>query len=173
MSIAEKYARATISSNLRDDAHHHNTESLAAVALSDPDKINGIGHLLMRVKVANDASSYPALSVKWTVIVESKSINRKWPSHVVAHKVAKASLDHFLNDRCPICTGIGHLPLAGASRPVLSDDPCPACNGQGTRALECNARTLDYVQSMVETLHDLMRHAAGRAMQKLSNDMEF
>ena len=43
------------SANLKDDAHHHATEVLAAAALS-----RDLGTKLFRVKYAGDATSYPA-----------------------------------------------------------------------------------------------------------------
>lgn len=171
MGMIQRYSRATQSSNLMDDAQHHQTEPLAAVALSDVG-IDGIGNLLFRVKYANDGTSYNDLLAKWTAIVEKKAINRKWPSHITAKTVAALSLDHFLNDVCPGCTGKGHMPIAGASRPILSDDPCPVCDGKGTLEPQCDKRLLDYVRDMVESLNETTRHAAGTAMKKLADDMQ-
>ena len=60
MNVIEKDTRATSASNLRDDAHHHQTEVLAAAALS-----GGIGTLLFRAKWGGDASTIPARRERW------------------------------------------------------------------------------------------------------------
>ncbi|MBV8666716.1 MAG: hypothetical protein JO269_09550 [Burkholderiaceae bacterium] len=170
MGIIGKYARATQSSNLMDDELHHNTEPLAAVALSGGADINAIGNLLFRVKYANDATSYNHLLESWIKIVAGKAVTRKWPSHILAPIVAKVSLDHFLNDVCPACSGKGHLPIFGA--PILSDDPCRVCDGRGTLKVSADRRCIKQVEDMVETLNDFVRMAAGNAMRKLADDME-
>ncbi|HEX8957677.1 MAG TPA: hypothetical protein VF798_15460 [Burkholderiaceae bacterium] len=169
MGIVERYCRATQSSNLMDDAQHHSTEALAAVALSDLG-INGIGNLLFRVKYANDATSYHRLAAKWEAIVIGKAANRKWPSHVPPKKVAQLALAHFLNDVCRGCSGKGHLPINGA--PVLSDEPCPVCDGRGTVDVDCERRLEDYVRDMVESLNEMVRHAGALALRKLAGAME-
>jgi hypothetical protein len=169
MGIVEKYCRATQSSNLKDDAQHHSTEALAAVALSDLG-FNGIGNLLFRVKYANDATSYRRLAERWETIVLAKSQHRKWPSHVPPKKVAELALAHFLNDVCPGCSGKGHLPLDAA--PILSDDPCPVCAGRGTVDVDCERRLEDYVKDMVESLNEMVRHAGALALRKLAGVLE-
>jgi hypothetical protein len=160
------------SSNLRDDAQHHNTEPLAAVALSGGQGVLAIGNLLFRTKYANDATSYPELLAKWKVIVAAKAAHRKWPKHIVAAKVANMSLDHFLNDVCPVCTGRAHVPIENGGRAVLSDRPCPACQGTGTKPLQCEPNWKDYILDMVESLNDITRNAADVAMRKLARDMD-
>lgn len=165
-NIAQKYSRATQTSDLKDDAHHHQTEVLAAVALSSE-----LGSLLFRVKFGNDATSHKALLEKWLVIVGKKSVFRSWPSHVAQDKVAQASLEYWLCDLCGHCEGKGYHVLAGA--PVLSDDPCKVCKGTGKKPLACEKRIRDYVEDMVQTLEVMTIHASGEAMRKLSQQMDF
>lgn len=192
MGIVDRYARSVQATELRDDEFHYNTEPLAAVAISSGASgwINdkpiiptfaegaGIGNLLFRVKYANDATSYNPLLVKWTGIVLFKSAGRKWPKETDTGKIADLSLKHWLNDKCPICTGkmnlatgVTHLALAGT--PILSDEPCPACRGTGTKPILCRKEVRDYVLDMIEVLNAMAARCADVSMKKLSNDMDF
>ncbi|MDB5777593.1 MAG: hypothetical protein JWP38_3726 [Herbaspirillum sp.] len=167
MKFAQQYSRATHSSDLRCDEHHGDTDKLAAAALSSE-----LGASLFRVKFGNDATTYAALLAKWSELVVKKSIHREWPKHVTAHKVAVASLDYWLNDVCPACSGKAYEPLASAPN-VLSDMQCKACKGQGKRPLVCEHRARDFVADMVEELEDMARTAGNNAMRKLASDMDF
>ena len=169
MGIEKSYARATISTNLKDDAFHHDHEKLAAVALSGV-ATGSIGHILFRVKYANDASSFNRLLGEWETIVGVKSVIRSWPQHADHKRIAGLSLNHWLNDVCTTCGGKGHLELMPR---VLDDEPCPACKGTGAAELACEKRDFKYVSEMVESLHEMARTAASQAMQKLVNDMDF
>lgn len=166
MGIVQSYCRATISSNLKDDEFHHQTEKLAAVALS-----GRLGSMLFRVKYANDHTSYNTLKEAWTEVVTAKSVLRQWPKEVSAKKIARISLDYWQNDVCTECGGTGHKPLALVPN-VLSDDPCPACHGTTKKPLQVKHNIRDYVADMVETIEEMTRHAAGEAMRKLADDME-
>ncbi|MDC8759045.1 hypothetical protein [Janthinobacterium fluminis] len=118
MNVIQKYTRALGSSNLRDDAHHHSTEVLAAAALC-----HDLGTKLFRVKYAGDATSYPALLEAWREVVITKAAHRTWPADVSPAKVARLSLDHWLNDVCLACTGRGYEPVRGKAS-TMSDVPC-------------------------------------------------
>jgi hypothetical protein len=171
MQIIAKYARATLSSNLRDDAHHHDTAALAAAALCEGEGSAGIGSILWRVKYANDAARYAELLEKWGAIVKTKAAVRKWPSHISPPVVARIALDYFLADICPACGGRGYQLLPDVARPVLSDVPCGDCDGRGARPLACERRLMDYCRDMVESLADIERATAGRVMRKLAGEM--
>jgi hypothetical protein len=196
MGIEKSYARATVSSNLKDDEFHHDHEKLAAVALS------GLGegiwphaNMLLRVKYAGDASSYYRLAEEWRAHVKIKAALRGWPIEISASKVARISLDYWLNDVCPVCTGRGSLPVAGIPN-VLLDDPCPVCAGTGARPIDLHpskvekyghalpsttscawwptvrpAKLVNYVKDMVELLQTLTIRAGGEAIRKLSEDV--
>lgn len=192
MGIVKKYARATISSNLRDDAYHHDHEKLAAVAAAG--LIDGVwphSNMLLRVKYAGDASSYPRLAEEWRALVKIKAALRGWPVEVSASKVARLALNHWLTDVCPACGGRGGLPHNEITS-VISDDPCPVCAGAGTRPLELRpvavrdygsaticiwfphirpARLIPYVQAMVELLEGLTIRAGSEAIRQLAGDM--
>jgi hypothetical protein len=165
VGIIESYSRATQSSNLRDDEHHHQTEKLAAVALSSE-----LGAKLFRVKYGNDATSYHALLAAWKDKVEKKAGLRHWPKHITAHKVAEMSLRHWLNDVCEPCSGKGFEVIPGS--PMLSDAPCKACKGDGKRALVCEENWRDFITDMIEDLDEMARGAASNAMKRLANDMD-
>lgn len=171
MGIIKSYSRATQSSNLMDDAHHHATEKLAAVALSGV-PTGSPANLLFRVKYANDATSYPALLAEWETIVSTKAVIRTWPQHINARKVARLSLEYWLNDVCPVCGGKGHLPLDHTPN-VLSDDPCPACDGTTVKPLACEENWRKYITEMVEALSAMTVHAGGEAIKKLSCEIDF
>ncbi|CUI09824.1 hypothetical protein BN2497_14425 [Janthinobacterium sp. CG23_2] len=166
MNVIQKYTRALASSNLRDDAHHHSTEVLAAAALC-----RDLGTKLFRVKYASDATTYPALLEAWCEIVIGKASHRTWPPDVSPAKIARLSLDHWLNDVCPACTGRGYEPMRGKPA-MLSDVACRTCAGSGRRAVAAKHNLVHLVEDMVEALDAMSAHAAGKAMKRLASDMD-
>jgi hypothetical protein len=165
MSLAERYARATISGNLRNDALHVGADVLMAVAMS-----TNFGALLIRVKYANDVSSYRRLLDQWTWIVSTKAVRRTWPVHIAIDKVAFLSLHRWINSLCPACTGLKRVKVLGA--PVLAERDCPLCRGSGQTELRCNPALRDYVLDMVEELQMDMDRAVARARKKMRSDRE-
>ena len=165
MTIAERYARATISGNLRNDELHSVTDVLAAMALS-----GDFGGRLARVKYANDTSSYRRLLHEWTWIVSTKADLRGWPEHIKVNTVAYLSLRHWLSSMCPACTGLKRIKVLGA--PVLSERDCPVCRGSGDVELRCDLRVRDYVLDMVEEVDSHFRNSMARASRKLRSDRE-
>lgn len=171
MGIVQSYCSATLSSNLKDDEFHHATEKLAAVAISGM-PTGSPANLLFRVKYANDATSYNALLGEWETIVSTKAVIRSWPKHINARKVARLSLEHWVNDVCPVCSGRGHVPLAGIPN-VLDDAPCQSCRGTAIKPLICEENWRKYITEMVEALDSMAVYAGGEAIKKLANDMDF
>lgn len=166
MNVIHQYTHAVSSSNLRDDAHHHSTEVLAAAALC-----RGLGTKLFRVKYAGDATSYPALLEEWRAVVESKAALRTWPPDVSPRKIARLSLDHWLNDVCPACTGRGYQSVRGVPS-VMSDIACGSCGGTAKRAVEAKHNLVRLVEDMVEVLNAMSAHAAGQTMKRLASEMD-
>lgn len=166
MRIVRKYARAAESSNLKNDAYHHDTDTLAAVALSD----SQFGNLLFRVKYNNDAGSYPRLEEEWRFEVKKRAAVTGWPESVNEQRVADAALKYWLNDICPFCGGRGVKKMEFVD--VLSDDPCDHCEGTGKKSIRCHPALLNYVQEMVKVLEGMTMQAAGNAMAKLARDMD-
>ena len=164
MNIIKNYSIAVLSSNLRDDAHHHATDVLAAVALSGK-----LGSKLYRVKYCNDASSYSNLLDTWIEIVSGAAKRRNWPKESRARKVATLSLEHYLKDICLVCKGRGHVPHGGIDR-VLSDEVCPCCNGTAKKRIEAPHAILKYVQEMVEMLESTALQASDSANRRLSQE---
>lgn len=167
MQIAKKYARAAESSNLKSDAYHHDTDTLAAVALSD----RQFGSLLFRVKYANDASSYKRLEEEFGWDVKKRAALEGWPQRVDESRVAKESLKHWLNDLCPVCNGKGVKKMEFVD--ILSDEPCNHCEGSGKKSVDCDRHIKKWVEEMVSALEGMVIQAAGAAMDKLARDMDF
>lgn len=169
VKLAQRYARATQSSNLKSDAFHFDTDKLAAVALSGG---AGFGNLLLRVKYANDATSYVHLAEawEWHVKVLAATARPAWPQHIKADAVAKAALKYWLNDLCPVCGGKGVKKMEFVD--VLSDDPCDHCEGSGKRAMDCADQIRRHAVEMVHVLEEITIAAGSQAMRKLASDMD-
>jgi hypothetical protein len=168
VKLAQKYARATQSSNLKNDGYHFDTDKLAAVALSG----GGFGNLLFRVKFANDATSYVRLAEAWEWEVKKRAALARppWPMHIKEANVAKAALKYWLNDLCPVCGGKGVSKMEFVD--VLSDDPCDHCEGSGKRPMECADQIRRYAVEMVYVLEEITIAAGSQAMRKLASDMD-
>jgi hypothetical protein len=169
VKLAQRYARATQSSNLKSDEYHFDTDKLAAVALSN---IAGFGSLLLRVKYANDATSYVQLAEAWEWEVKKRAALARppWPMHIKEANVAKAALKYWLNDLCPVCGGKGVSKMEFVD--VLSDDPCDHCEGSGKRPMECADQIRRYAVEMVYVLEEITIAAGSQAMKKLASDMD-
>lgn len=166
MGIIERYSRATQSSNLRSDEHHHDTDKLAAVALSSE-----FGSMLFRVKYANDATSYRRLGDEWRWYVKKRAALAGWPERINDAQVADESLAYWLNDLCPVCNGKGFKKMEFVD--VLSDDACNHCEGSGKKSIEANRHIKRYVEEMVTALEGMTIRAGSQAMSKLADDMDF
>ncbi|PRC92660.1 hypothetical protein [Solimicrobium silvestre] len=166
MSIGQMYAKSVQSSNLKDDAYHHDTDKLAAMALS-----KRLGSELFRVKYANDATSYPRLLEEWICIVRNKAIHRKWPVHVRASYIAKAALDYWLNPVCQVCTGRGFDSKINKSGEYEHD--CKPCGGSGRKSVSGEANLLQFIIDMVEALDDMERISGGLAIKRLADAFDF
>lgn len=119
-----------------------------------------------------ERTSYPALLDAWIEIVSGKAALRTWPADVSPKKVARLSLDHWLNDVCPACSGRCYETVRGQPT-VLSDFACRACAGQGTRAVQVQHKLQRLVEDMVEALNAMTAHAAGQTMKRLSRELDF
>lgn len=167
VKLAQRYAKATQSSNLKSDDMHFDTDKLAAVALS-----GDFASLLFRVKYANDATSYVRLAEAWDWDVKKRAALARppWPPHINDAAVAKASLKYWLNDLCPACCGKGVKKMDFEE--LLSDDACEVCDGSGKRPLQCEPRIEEYVGAMVLVLESMTITAGHMAMAKLSSAMD-
>lgn len=164
VQLAQKYARAAGSGNLKNDDYHFDTDVVGAMALTST-----YGGLLFRVKYCNDAASYEKLLHRWTWVVSTKAMRRKWPAHVAVDKVASLSLNRWLNSVCHACTGRKQTAIFNTS--TLSAKNCHVCNGTGEAPLRCNAALRDYVLDMIEVLHADINKAGARAKKKLGKEI--
>lgn len=158
--IQERYSTATMSSDLRDDEHHHVTDVLAAVALSSE-----LGSLLFRVKYADEKSSYPQLRLEWIKKVTFKADYRHWPTNINPSHVAILTLDHWLNDVCGSCNGLGYEKHESA--PTLTDKACKVCDGTGHKNFNPSPIIAKYALDVLDELHQLSETAGGMAIKKL------
>jgi len=165
-NMAERYARATLSSNLKDDEHHHVTDTLAAMALGSSD----FGALLFRVKFANDRTSYPQLRVLWIDKVTEKADLNHWSTKIKPFKAAVTALEYWLNDRCPACFGLGYQKIPGT--PHLSDVACHICEGTGTMPFICDKYMEEQALGLLGDLNELARIAGAGAIKKEADKLD-
>lgn len=158
MSIVQWYARSIRSKSLQDDPTHHNTDVLAAVALSSK-----LGSSLYRVKYGLCRESVASLYVDWLVLIRKRAKRDNWERH--AEEVAAQSLKHWAHDICQSCNGLGHPVIADT--PTLSGETCQSCNGTGKTKPSCDPKILCYVLDAVNRLNDLVSNAARAAKKKL------
>ena len=140
MGFCDRYIHALHSTDLRDDATHHQTDALQAASFAN-DVARGIGSLLARVKYADTLShqfedgngNLARLQREWLAIVAEKGAARKWIKTedipAIGHlapamyrRVADASLAHYLDGKCTDCRGAG----VTDARQV-----CKPCKGSG------------------------------------------
>ena len=174
MGFAERYVASIGSSNLMDDALHHQTDPLAAAALA-----GDIGALLSRVKYADgtlnrmfegNQQNLAQLLRIWTAAVVEKGRSRGWvkantawdqqAAHALYHRVAHASLAHWLDGKCETCLGTG----VTASRQF-----CVRCKGSGKGEVQCaGGFERERIVDMVSELEGLMLAHNARATRLLT-----
>lgn len=180
MSYMDKYLHAIFSTDLRDDATHHQTDALAAAALADA-SARDIGSLLARVKYADTLShqfedgngNLARLQREWLAIVTEKGSARRWIKAqdvpFIGHlapalykRVADASLAHYLDGKCWPCGGTG----VAEGRKL-----CVPCKGSGDAAIT-GLGNLDtkYAMDMVGELMALESSHSARASILLRRD---
>ncbi|WFR77574.1 hypothetical protein P9875_17785 [Janthinobacterium rivuli] len=127
MGFAEKFVASLQSSNLRDDAFHHDLDAIAAAALA-----GDLGSLLCRVKYADGAinklfegnsANLAQLLRIWTAAVTEKGRSRGWiksntawdqqAAQALYRRVAYASLAHWLDGCCKECCGTSFVAKMG------------------------------------------------------------
>lgn len=163
MGFSDKYLRALLTSDLRDDSTHHQPETLQASAHADR-VARDLGSLLKRVKYADtlgrqfedNAGNLVRLLREWESVVAEKGAARNWirPADIptIGHlapamykRVANASLAHFLDGKCVACHGA----KVGPDRRT-----CTICAGTGDAKItgmsdfERN-RVLDMVSELI------------------------
>ena len=166
MGFADRFLHAVNSSNLQDDALHHDTYPLCAAALADATGA-GIGLLLSRVKYAEGTQSklFESGSANlahllriWTARVIEKGRERKWVKEGAAwdaaaaqalyRRVAERSLAFWLTGQCPSCNGSGN----SAERRI-----CAPCKGTGRGEIGGGGFQREKALDMVSELDGLLQ----------------
>ena len=139
MGFADRYVCSLNASTLQDDEEHHAAEPLFAAAVADMTGA-GLGALLTRVKFADGSirktfesgtQNLAQLLRIWTTAVIEKGKDRRWVktedvaiAHILYKRVAEASLAHWLDGHCKVCSGTGVAALLGHRT-------CSTCKGTG------------------------------------------
>jgi len=164
MSFLNRYARSVNATDLRDDPHHHATESLGASGWAT--RQDRFGALLARLKFADGtakqqfesgARNLPPILREWETRVIEKGTQRKWLKANTAwdidaalamyRRVAHGSLAHWLDGRCIRCFGAGQT----KDRRI-----CEKCKGAGKVELPTGGVERQHVLDMTSELEEIM-----------------
>lgn len=174
--FVEKYVDSVNSSNLQDDARHHQTDALAAAALADTVGA-GLGSLLSRVKFADGAvhkdfesgsTNLAHLVRVWSAAVTEKGRARGWikattawdmaAAHSLYARVAVKSLAHWLDGKCTCCHGTG----------VTTERRfCIPCKGSGKTDIIAGDFERRKILDMVSELEGLLQAHNARGANRL------
>ena len=155
MAVGEKYVGSVGSHNLKDDALNHNTDILAAVALSDA----LFGSLMWRFKYAQDKTTINRLHQLFIPVVEKRAHVDRWPSNVFSDRIAYTALMYWAFPNCPSCTGTG----IDQKHPEYE---CGVCHGNGKREINEHFTINKYVKEMVLELDTFLAKAEILAQKK-------
>lgn len=158
MKIVQQYTKAVATADLLDDEMHHNTDVLAAVALS-----SNLGSTLFRAKFMGDQRSVKEMLSLWRGIIRKKAKGRSWEEY--CEEVADISLWFWMDDLCQTCKGRGH-PIV-ISTPTLAASTCPDCNGTGRKTLECDAQIKEVVKDAIQQLEKISQESRFNASKLL------
>ncbi len=175
--FAEKYAKSTLSSDLRDDEFHHATLPLRASAYADLTGNDAVvGSLLCRVKYGSATSKafeggaveMAKLIKAWSAAVLEKGRSRGWmkpktPWDVEAafklyERVAQQSLAFWIDSNCTLCKGA----KVNQDRRV-----CTCCGGSGKAQVDAGRFETDLILDMVSELEGIYQAHGGRASAML------
>lgn len=176
MGFSEKHLHAIFSTDLRDDALHHQADVLKASARAD-EVARNIGSLMSRVKYADtlgrqvedNAGNLARLIRAWYDIVAEKGTARRWVrpgdiaiAPILFRRVADASLAHWLDGKCGTCRGSG----VNKDRRI-----CAPCKGSGDATIAgLSGYETKLALDMVSELMGLESSHAGAANRLLRKD---
>lgn len=177
MGFADKFVHSLKSSNLKDDAFHHDLDAIAAAALA-----GDLGSLLCRVKYADgtinklfegNSGNLVQLLRIWTTAVTEKGRSRGWiksntawdqqAAQALYRRVAHASLAHWLDGHCKECSGTKVVLRMGSKGLKV----CGACSGTGKAAVSAGGFEREKILDMVSELDGLQQAHTLRAAARL------
>jgi len=164
LGIQERYVGALFG-NLADDSLHHQTDLLAAVALS-----SDLGSLLFRSKYGENIAGMSDMVAVWRHNVMSR-LAKRGHNPMVCDSIADTSLGHWLNSICRTCHGRQFDVIENC--PVLSEIVCPDCNGTGEKKLNCAPEIRGLVLDRIEELQKMERQSGAEAIKKLVGEVRF
>jgi len=160
MAIGDKYVGSVRTNNLKDDSFNHNTDVLAAVALSDA----LFGSLMWRFKYADDKTTINKLHQVFIPIVEKRAHVDRWPSNVFSDRIAYTALMYWAFPNCPSCTGTG-------KDREHEEFECGVCHGSAKREINENSAINKYVKEMVLELGYMLAEAEVNAQRKVGRSI--
>lgn len=173
-NVQERLAHAHHSSDLRHKEQPCDVDTLGAMGMVSCGRPIAV-HLL-RLKFDNDRYAYKPALERLIVITRGTGKRLRWKAtEVEIERLARVTLNYWINPKCRKCTGIGFLKMADA--PMLEAKPCRACRGTG-HSRPMLPKSMPFavweprVMLVMEWLAKQEHFAAGELMRKLSNRMD-
>jgi len=136
-STGERYARASVTSNLRVQGHQCDADKLLAAGYAQRGSERKMLALrLYRMQTTGDRASLSAIVRDATTSLRgrlSRKGNRPMPA-AQRDALVVQTLRWWLSQRCDYCNGSGFDTIDGA--PALSMQACAACDGTGITPLK-------------------------------------
>lgn len=165
MGIAEKIVKAHQSKSLKHREQHCDVDVLGAVgmaAISNPVYLS-----LWRLKFENDQAEREACRT-WFIMQVRRSIERRGIADEfirASGRVASQALHAWLFDKCPVCTGIGHLVIQGT--PSLDARDCPGCSGSGVTRIRQHPPVSDVISDVIDMANIAVRAVPARTKERM------
>ena len=172
--VQERLAHAHHSSDLKHHEHTCDVDTLGAMGMVSCSRPIAV-HLL-RLKYDNDAKAYKPALERLIVITRGTGKRLRWKaSEIEIERLARVTLNYWINPKCRKCTGLGFPKMPDA--PTLQAKPCRACTGSGM-ARPMLPKSMPFavweprVFEVLEWLAKQEHYAAGELMGKLSNRID-
>lgn len=136
-SIGERYARASITSNLRVQEHQCDADKLLAAGYAQRGSDRKMLALrLYRMQTTGDRASLSAVVSEADAALRKRLLRKSSRPMPAAQRDALVvqTLRWWLSQRCEYCNGSGFDVMDGA--PTLSMQECTACSGTGITPLK-------------------------------------
>lgn len=146
--MIEKYAAATRSTNLRNDPYRSSIDAIMAMGLAAPQ----VASTAIRAKFAAHPAAIHQLYKLLIAKTLAKAATRKWPADVCPVRVAKETVNFWLDSSCRVCTGTK----------FVDHRECPLCQGSGKREIPLPPAQHSYLLNGIAFLNITVARA-GRA----------